>query len=417
VDGDVITDFDGFQHYLDTAQELDRMSEPDFFLIAKALQPYASLHRRHLHMYPELAFNEIRTSAYVAHELEKLGMEVRRGVGKTGLVANFPGNKEGPRFLLRFDMDALAVEEKSGVEFASIEAGLMHACGHDGHVAIGLTIASILAELGEQLEGSYFLVFQPAEEIGQGAAAMIADGVMDIVQPDYALAVHLWSEKPVGWLGITAGPVMAGCKDVSFKVRGVGEHGARPHLAVDPILASAHLITALQSITSRETDPLQSLVYSITRIQAGTNNNVIPDMVTLGGKPRYFTKEVGDMMEKSTRRISKGIADTFGCEIEVEFGAAVLPVVNNQAAVQAAWKAAQKMDADFEVDQNMRMMASEDMAMFLDLVPGAMIFVGSGSDDPTKRFPLHHPCFDIDEDSLVVAAALLLGTCQQLAKR
>ena len=232
------------------------MSESVIYHAAKSFQSSAIQHRRHLHQNPELAFQEFQTSDYIAEELTKLGLEVHRGFGTTGLVARLSTEKEGTRFLLRFDMDALAMEEQSGVEFASKTKGVMHSCGHDGHITIGLTIARILVALKEELTGSYFLVFQPAEEIGQGAAAMIADGIMEFIQPDYALAVHLWSENPVGWLGISSGPVMAGCKDVNIEVEGVGGHGARPHMAADPILASAHLITALQSLTSRETDPL-----------------------------------------------------------------------------------------------------------------------------------------------------------------
>jgi amidohydrolase len=292
----------------------------------------------------------------------------------------------------------------------------MHACGHDGHVAIGLTVAKILAELENKLSGSYYLLFQPAEEIGQGAAAMIADGVLDFIRPDYAIAVHLWAEEPAGWLGITSGPVMAGSKDLRISVHGVGGHSARPHKAVDPILASAHLITALQSIVSRKVDPLESAVYSITQIHAGSTINVIPDSVTMSGTPRYFTPEVEQEIENSTYRICDGISQAFGCEIEVELGVNAPPLVNNSTVCQAAQKAAQKINPDFAIENNFRMMASEDMALFLQKIPGAMFFVGAGKEDLEKRFPLHHPGFVIDESSLIVAASLLLETCQQLAK-
>jgi len=242
----------------------------------------------------------------------------------------------------------------------------------------------------------YYLLFQPAEEIGQGAAAMIADGVVDFIRPDYALAVHLWGEESAGWLGISPGPVMAGCKDVSIRVRGVGGHGGRPQKAVDSILASAHLITALQSIVSRKLDPLDSGVYSITQIHAGTNNNVIPDSVFMSGKPRFFTTEAEEVIVTSTKRISEGIAEAFGCEIEVEFGTSIPPTINDAAVCQAANLAAQKIDPEFEIGKNFKLMGSEDMS--------------------EKRFPLHHPGFDIDESSLITAASLLLETCQQLAK-
>ena len=392
------------------------MSDSHIFQFAQTLQESASHHRRHIHRNPELAFEEVRTAEYSAKELESLGFEVKRGVGKTGLVAYLPAVKDRPRFLLRFDMDALALQEQTGLDFASTNDGRMHACGHDGHVAIGLTVAKIIAELKSKLSGSYYLLFQPAEEIGQGAAAMIADGVMDFIRPHYAIAVHMWAEEPAGWLGITSGPVMAGSKDLRITVHGVGGHSARPHKAVDPILASAHLITALQSIVSRKVDPLDSVVYSITQIHAGSTINVIPDCVTMSGTPRYFTPEVEREIENSTNRICDGVARAFGCEIEVELGVNAPPLLNNPTVCQAARKAAEKINPDFVIENNLRMMASEDMALFLQQIPGAMFFVGAGKEDPDKRYPLHHPGFDIDESSLIIAATLLLETCQQLAK-
>lgn len=391
------------------------MSDSHIYQFAQTLQESATRHRRNIHRNPELAFEEIQTADYAAKELESLGFEVSRGYGKTGLVAYLHSGNDGPRFLLRFDMDALALQEQTGLDFASMKHGMMHACGHDGHVAIGLTVAKIIAELKNKLSGNYYLLFQPAEEIGQGAAAMIAGGVMDFIKPDYAIAVHLWAEEPAGWLGITSGPVMAGSKDLRISVHGVGGHSARPHKAVDPILASAHLITALQSIVSRKVDPLESAVYSITQIHGGSTINVIPDCVTMSGTPRYFTPEVEQEIENSTYRICDGIAQAFGCEIEVELGVNAPPLVNNSTVCQAAQKAAQKINPDFAIENNFRMMASEDMALFLQQIPGAMFFVGAGKEDPEKRFPLHHPGFDIDESSLIVAASLLLEICQQLA--
>ena len=391
------------------------MNESSVFQFAQTLQETASQHRRYIHRNPELAFQELQTSDYAVSELEKLEFEVKRGFGTTGLVASLAASNKGPRFLLRFDMDALAVQEQTGLDFASSKAGLMHACGHDGHVAIGLTVAKILSEFKDELSGSFFLLFQPAEEIGQGAAAMIADGVLDYIQPDYALAVHLWAEEPVGWLGITAGPVMAGSKDLQIKVHGIGGHSARPHKAVDPILASAHLITALQSIVSRKIDPLESGVYSITQIHAGSTINVIPDSVIMSGTPRYFTQEVEQEIETSTKRICEGIAEAFDCQIEVNLGVNAPPLVNNPAVCQAAQVAAEKINPDFVIEKNLKMMASEDMALFLQRIPGALFFVGAGPKDVEKRHALHHPCFDIDESGLINAAALLVETCQQLA--
>lgn len=391
------------------------MINSHIYLSAQFLQAYASQHRRHIHRNPELAFEEFQTADYVAAELELLGFEVRRGFGKTGIVASLTTPFPRPRFLLRFDMDALALQEQTGLDFASDTAGKMHACGHDGHVAIGLTVAKMITELKSELLGSFYLLFQPAEEIAQGAAAMIANGVLEFIQPDWAMAVHLWAEEPAGWLGISPGPVMAGSKELHIKVQGIGGHSARPHKAVDPILASAHLITALQSIVSRKVDPIDSAVYSITQIHAGSAMNVIPDCVMMSGTPRYFTPEVEKEIETSTRSICEGVAKAFGCEVDIEFGVNAPPLVNDPAICKAAQAAAQKINPDFVIEKSLHMMASEDMALFLQRVPGAMLFVGAGKEEPEKRFALHHPCFDIDERSLIIAAALLLETCQNLA--
>ena len=391
------------------------MSESRIFQAAKTLRESAVAHRRQIHRNPELAFEETNTSAYAAGVLESLGFNITRGYAKTGLVAELFTGKSGPRYMLRFDMDALAVQEQSGVAFASTRPGLMHACGHDGHVAIGLTVARLIADLKGELCGSYHLLFQPAEETGEGAAAMIAEGVLDFIRPDYALAVHLWPEEPIGWLGISPGPVMAGCKAVSFHVKGVGGHGGKPQKAVDSILASAHLITALQSIVSRKLDPLDSGVYSLTQIHAGSNNNVIPDRVFINGKPRFFTPEAKEIIYASTTQICEGIVQAFGCEIEIELGKEILPAVNDAAVFAAAYRAAMLLGPLYENNEKFKTMVSEDMALFLEKIPGALLFVGAGSMDPTKRYPLHHPCMDIDEDCLVHASALLLETCQQLA--
>lgn len=392
------------------------MSDSHIFRFAQTLQDYASQHRRHIHRNPELAFQEIQTADYATKVLEELGFEISRRFGKTGLVASLSTANKGPRFLLRFDMDALALQEQTGLDFASTKTGLMHACGHDGHVTIGLTVAKILAGMKSELSGSYHLLFQPAEEIGEGAAAMIADGVLDFIHPDYALAVHLWPEEPAGWLGIAPGPVMAGCRDVSIKVHGVGGHGGRPQKAEDAILASAHMITALQSIVSRKLDPLDGGVYSITQIHAGSNNNVIPDNTFMTGKPRFFSAQAEEVIVNSTKRICEGIAQAFGCEVEVEFGTKIPPTVNDAAVCEAASLAALRINPGFEIGRNFKLMGSEDMSLFLQLIPGAMFFVGAGKEDLEKRFPLHHPCMDIDESSLIIAAVFLLETCQQLAK-
>src|SRR5512135_3216739 len=239
----------------------------DFLEEAKALFPYTQSMRRDFHIHPELGFHEVRTGAIVAKELEALGLEVTKGVGKTGVVGLMEGSKPGPTLLVRFDMDALPIVEETGAEYASQNSGVMHACGHDGHTAIGLTVAKLLLNHRDQLAGNIKFCFQPAEEGFNGEEyggneMMIRDGVLEGPHVDRTLALHLWNEQPLGWIGVGAGPVMAGAELFTVKLTGRGGHGAAPHLTIDPIVASAQIITALQTIVSRNVAPLQSAVIS-----------------------------------------------------------------------------------------------------------------------------------------------------------
>ena len=276
----------------------------DFMQEALRFFDYTQSMRRDFHMHPELGFNEIRTGGIVARELESLGLEVTKGVGRTGVVGLLEGARPGPTLLLRFDMDALPILEQTAAEYASTNPGVMHACGHDGHTAIGLTVARMLHELRHELAGTVKFVFQPSEEstgdegLG-GAEMMIRDGVLSDPKPDYALGLHLWNEQPLGWLGVAAGPVMAGCEQFKVTIQGKGGHGAVPHATRDPMLAAAHVITALQSIVSRNVAPLETAVVSVTSVHGGTAFNVIPQDVTLEGTIRTFDLGVrGRVLER-----------------------------------------------------------------------------------------------------------------------
>src|SRR5512135_1339448 len=228
----------------------------DYVAEARALFPYLQAMRRDFHQHPELGFREVRTGGIVARELESLGLEVTKGVGKTGVVAMLEGARPGPTVLLRFDMDALPIDEQTGADYASQTAGVMHACGHDGHTAIGLAVARLLHAHRSELSGSVKLCFQPSEEgfndeAYGGNEMMIRDGVLEGPHVDQTLALHLWNEQPLGWIGVGAGPVMAGAELFTVKLTGRGGHGAAPHLTIDPIVAAAHIVTALQTVTSR----------------------------------------------------------------------------------------------------------------------------------------------------------------------
>ena len=248
----------------------------DFFQEAQNLFEFTRMLRRDFHRHPEIGFKEVRTAGIVAKELVQMGLEVTSGIAETGVVALLEGSKTGPVVLLRFDMDALPVFEETGAEYASLTPGIMHACGHDGHVAIGITVARMLNEIRDELPGTVKFVFQPAEEGQGGAERMIKAGVLNNPAPTHTLALHLWNEMPVGSVGFVPGAMMAGAALFSIKLTGRGGHGAIPDQTIDPIIAATQIVSALQTIVSRNISPMQSAVVSVTYIRAGETYNVIP---------------------------------------------------------------------------------------------------------------------------------------------
>ena len=380
-------------------------SSMDTYTSALKIQAETIAIRRQLHQFPELSFQEHQTSAFIAGRLSEFGYEVSTGVGETGVVGLMRGNLEKPCIMLRFDMDALPVAEANELEFCSRYQGKMHACGHDAHMAIGLGVARLLAENRGQLNSTIKLVFQPAEEIGQGALAMIQAGVLENPKPDYAVGLHVWNEKPYGWVGVTAGPVMAGSDMFSLKILGKGGHGAAPHQTADPILAASQLVIGLQSIVSRNINPLDHAVISIGSIHAGTASNIIPSEVELSGTIRYFQPEIQALIHRRIREVSAGIASAFGCEVEVAIVESTRPVVNNPEVTNLAEQSLSNLGQALDIDADYRTLISEDMAFFLEKIPGVFLFVGSGGQNSDLRFPHHHPRFDIQEDCMTLAIA------------
>ncbi len=386
----------------------------DLLSEAKALFPYTQTMRRDFHQHPELGFGEERTSKIVADILQDLGFTVTTGVGRTGVVGMLAGKKESPVVMLRFDMDALPILEENQTDYVSQNKGVMHACGHDSHVATGLTVAKILSAHRAELAGSVKFVFQPAEEgpgntgfVEGGALAMIKDGVLENPKPDYALAMHVWNEKPVGWWGISNGPCMAGGDYFKVKIIGKGGHGAVPHLAVDPVQTSALIITACQSIVSRSIAPLEAGVVSITHIEGGSAFNVIPPFVEMEGTFRSFTPETRALIIERFEKIVNDISASMNCKAEITITQVTLPVINNKKVAGLMQLLLQSMDSKAEIDSEMRTMGSEDMSYLMANIPGCFIFVGSANHSRGLDFPHHHPRFDIDEDCLPEAAALL----------
>jgi amidohydrolase len=363
--------------------------------------------RRDFHRHPELGFKEVRTARIVAERLKDLGLDVRTGIADTGVVGILKGRAESPVILLRFDMDALPILEETGASYASENAGVMHACGHDSHVAVGLSIAKLLAAHREELSGSVKFVFQPAEEGGGGAARMVEAGVLKDPKPDYSMGMHVWNEKPVGWYALNPGPMMAGAEIFSVKVTGKGGHGAAPHKAVDPIVACAQIISALQTITSRNLNPLDSAVVSVCKVDAGTAFNIIPQEAVLSGTIRTFKPEVYEKVQERFRAIVNSTAEAMGCQAEIEIEQITLPVANDPDLVALLEDVVRAVDPDAKIDSNHQTMGSEDFSFMMNDIPGCFVMVGSSNPEKGLDYSHHHPKFDIDETCLPYAVAVL----------
>ncbi len=349
----------------------------------------------------------MRTASIVARQLGELGMEVHTGVGKTGVVGLLGAERPGPTVLLRFDMDALPIQEENDTDYVSTQPGVMHACGHDGHTAIGLTVAGMLAQQHERLRGALKFVFQPAEEGGCGAAAMIADGALREPRPDFAFGLHLWNERPFGWVGATEGEMLAGSCDWECVVSGDGGHAASPHQTHDPVVAAAHIVVALQTVVSRNVPPLESAVVSVTQINGGDTYNVIPGEVRLAGTLRFFRNAVCDRVKRRITQILENVAFAMGCRAEATFGSGYRPVVNDADAALLVQELARRVPGVTAVADDERTAGSEDFGEFMADIPGCFFVVGSANGERGLDYPHHHPRFDFDERSLTVGATLM----------
>lgn len=395
----------------------------DFLQIATKLFPYTQSLRRDFHMHPELGFREIRTGSIVAKELEALGLEVTKGVGITGVVGLLEGAKAGPTLLLRFDMDALPISEDSGAEYTSQNQGVMHACGHDGHTAIGLTVAKILQSHKDELAGTIKFCFQPSEEgsngeeIG-GAEMMMKDGVLESgPKVDMTLSMHLWNEKPLGWVHVAKGPVMAGAEEFKIKIIGKGGHGAVPNATVDPVVCAAQIISASQSIVSRNVGPLETAVVSFTMINGGTAFNIIPQEVTMEGTIRTFDPQVRSKVIKRFEEIVKGVAAAMGCQVEMHVKQLTPALINADNVTSKVQQTARRLLPEANHDDTPYLtMGAEDMAYMQAKVAGCYFFVGSNNKERHLDYGHHHPKFDFDEKALINGAALMAAAAADILK-
>jgi amidohydrolase len=379
----------------------------DFIATAEAMRDQLVAWRRDFHAHPELAFEERRTAGIVAEHLEELGYRVRTGVAETGVIGVLEGARPGPVVMLRFDMDALPVAEETGVPYASQVPGRMHACGHDAHVAMGMGLAQVLAACRADLGGTAKLLFQPAEEGGKGAPRMIEEGALEDPRPEVFLATHVWADKPVGTLNVSPGPVMAAAEEWSCTLRGRGGHGALPHQTADPIVAAAQVVTALQTVVSRNVNPLDTAVVSVGSIHGGDAFNVIPPLVEMTGTIRTYEPAGREMVLRRVREVVEGVATACAVSAELEVTPMTPALINDPEVTKVVQEAAEVVLGPEKVGTGERTMGSEDAAFFMRQVPGCYFFLGARNPEKGADAPHHNPRFNIDEDALVLGLAVL----------
>ena len=359
--------------------------------------------RRRIHQQPELSMEEKETSALVREKLREYGISIAELPLETGVIGVLAGERPGRTILLRADMDALPVEERSGLPFASEKKGVCHSCGHDIHTAALLLAARILGGIKKDLAGTVLFLFQPAEEKLNGSQSVIDSGLFEKYQPDFAVGLHCWPDLPAGTVGVRSGSFMASSDSVSLTVKGRGGHGAHPHKSVDPITAAAYILAELQTVVSRSVAPLEAAVLTMGRIEGGTAANVIPDTVTMEGTVRTVSRETRALMEEKIRQIACHGAEALGASCEVEYKRGVPAVVER---IRKA--AAEELGSENVVTLETPSMGSEDFARYLELVPGAMFRIGTASEDPATRLPLHNGGIRFDERA-VLAGAVTFG--------
>ncbi len=377
--------------------------------------------RRDFHRHPELGFQQVRTAGIVAQRLGELGMEVQTGVGRTGVVGLLEGTSPlspkgtggtggGPVILLRFDMDALPITEENTTDYVSQTPGVMHACGHDGHVAIGLGVATLLTRHLNELSGSVKFVFQPAEEGDGGAMEMIKDGVLHALapRPDVALGLHIVNQLPSGLVTAGEGPVMAAAEFFRCTITGRGGHGATPHQTVDAIVVASHIVTALQTVVSRNVDPAEPVIVSVCSLHAGTASNVIAEQAELRGTIRTFDEATRQTVLRRVREIIEGTARVMGASAQLEIEPVTIALVNDAATAARVRGAAARVVGAEHVSAQQRWMASEDMSYFLREIGGCFFFIGAARN--TSELPHHNPRFDFDEAVLPQGVAILCET-------
>lgn len=383
------------------------MEKKSILEAAKRIHEQMIAWRRDFHQYPELGYEEHRTSGKVAEHLEQLGFEVRTGVGRTGVVGLLRGAEPGPTFLLRADMDALPIPEaEKGITYGSKNEGRAHLCGHDAHTSMLMGAAQLLAERG-LARGNVKFMFQPAEEGGAGAKAMIEDGVLEEPQVEAAAALHVSPAYPTGQLAVARGPGWAATNGIRIRIIGQGGHAASPHQAIDSIPIAAQVITALQQIASRQVNPLDSVVVTIGKITGGYARNIIAPEVELLGTVRTLNPELRKQMKDKIEKIIKGVTEAFGASYEFDFLDGYPVVVNDEAMVDLFTHACDETLGSDKWSIVKPGMGGEDFSFVAERVPSVMFRLGTNNGEQTS-YPLHHPSFNLDEEALPLGAAMLV---------
>ena len=367
--------------------------------------------RRKIHANPELRLMEYETTALIEAELQKYGIVTNRYGLKTGVVGILTGDKPGKTIAVRADIDALQLQEETNLDFASKNDGICHGCGHDIHTATVLTCARLMSEMKSEINGTVKFIFQPAEEGSGGAKLMVKNGALDNPKVDVIIAAHTWPEIPGGTIGVRKGPFMAGADRFKIKVIGKGGHAAHPHKSVDPVVISAYILTQLQTIVSRETSPLDSIVITVGKISAGSAANIIPSEAIMEGTVRTVNKETRKKARESIERMAKLTAESMNAKAEIEYLVGGPPVVCDGNIVDLICAAAVEILGEEKlVHLETPSMGSEDFAEYLEKVPGALFRIGTTNELPESKLPLHNSKTIFDEKAIIAGAATMCGT-------
>ncbi|MCF8131052.1 MAG: amidohydrolase [Deltaproteobacteria bacterium] len=353
--------------------------------------------RRDLHRIPETAYTEKKTSRYVADYLKTLGFDVKTGIARYGVVGSLEGGRPGKTLMIRSDMDALEIEEETGLAFSSTHEGVMHACGHDAHMSMVLAAATILRQMKDQLKGTIKFLFQPAEEGPGGAEAMIREGVMENPRVDYAVGCHVWPGIPEGTIGVRPGPLMAAMDRFDLKIIGKGGHGAMPHQCVDALEVGCQVVNALQRVVSRQMDPVSPAVVTVGSFHAGEAFNVIPGTALMCGTARTFDRVVWKKFPERIERIVRGVCESMGASYELDYAHGFPPLINDAEMSRVVGECAEMVVGEGNLVVPEPTMGGEDMALFLEKSKGCFFFLGVGRKGCA---PLHNAGFDFNEEAL-----------------